>query len=79
LVAQRLAQGLLTFGSGSVAAMFQAVLQRKVRVLLGHAATALLQSGGGVTGVCCQGPQGRMELPGAVIVTTGAATEAATV
>ena len=72
LVAERRAQDVLTFGSGIVAALFQAVLQRKVRLLLGHAAVELVRSDGRVTGVWCQGPQGRLELPGAVILATGA-------
>ncbi len=72
LVAERRAQDVLTFGTGIVAALFQAVLRRPVRLLLGHAATALLQDGRTVTGVCCQGPQGSVELHGAVILATGA-------
>ena len=72
LVAERRAQDVLTFGTGIVAALFHAVLRRKVRLLLGHAATSLLQDGGSVTGVCCDAPQGRVELHGAVLLATGA-------
>jgi len=72
LVAERRAQDLLTFGTGIVAALFHAVLRRPVRLLLGHAATALLHEDGAVTGVACQGPQGRVELRGAVLLATGA-------
>ena len=72
LVAERRAQDSLTFGTGIVAALFHAVLRRNVRLLLGHAATALIEEAGDVTGVRCQGPQGSVTLPGAVILATGA-------
>ena len=72
LVAERRAQDVLTFGTGIVAALFQAVLRRPVRLLLGHAAVELLHTDGGVSGVRCEGPQGSMDLHGAVILATGA-------
>ena len=72
LVAERRAQDSLTFGTGIVAALFHAVLRRKVRLLLGHAATALIEEAGDVTGVRCQIPQGSVTLRGAVILATGA-------
>ena len=72
LVAERRAQDSLTFGTGIVAALFHAVLRRKVRMLLGHAATALIEEAGDVTGVRCQIPQGSVTLRGAVILATGA-------
>ena len=49
LVAERRAQDSLTFGTGIVAALFHAVLRRKVRLLLGHAATGLIEEAGDVT------------------------------
>ena len=72
LVAQRQAQDVLTFGTGIVAALWQAVLQRRVRVLLEHPVTSLLQTDGAVGGVVCAGPRGTVELRGAVILATGA-------
>lgn len=72
LVSERRAQDVLTFGTGIVGALFQAVLQRKVRLLLGHPVVALLEGPAGVAGVRCQGPQGQRDLPGTVILATGA-------
>lgn len=73
LVAERRSQDVLTFGSGIVGALYLAVRQRRVRVLLGHAATALLQrEDGSVSGVRCRGPQGDIALSGTVVLATGA-------
>ena len=72
LVAERRAQDVLTFGTGIVAALFQAALRRKVRLLLGHSAVALLQEGDTVRGVRVQGPQGSRDLQGSVLLATGA-------
>ncbi|MEY4266820.1 MAG: hypothetical protein RIS90_1355 [Pseudomonadota bacterium] len=72
LVAERRAQDILTFGTGIVAALFHAVLRRKVRLLLRHAATALIEEAGKVIGVRCQGPGGSVTVPGTVILATGA-------
>ena len=72
LVAARRARDVLTFGTGIVAALFQAVLRRSVRLLTGHAAVQLLYVDGRVGGVRCEGPRGGVELHGAVILATGA-------
>jgi uncharacterized protein (TIGR02246 family) len=76
--ATRCAPSLIDLGTGQwialgiVAALFQAALRRKVRLLLGHAAVALLQEGDTVRGVRVKGPHGSRDLQGSVLLATGA-------
>lgn len=72
LVAHRRDRDVLTFGTGIIAALWHAVLQRRVRVLLSHPVIRLMQDNGAVSGVVCDSSRGEVELRGAVILATGA-------
>ncbi|MBM3347058.1 MAG: FAD-dependent oxidoreductase, partial [Betaproteobacteria bacterium] len=72
LVAKRKADDILTFGTGIAAALFMALLERRVKLLLGTAAVELVATRGRVTGLRARGPQGDLELQGPVILATGA-------
>ena len=76
LVSQRRADDILTFGTGIAAALFKAVLDRRVKLMLGTAAVELLSRAGPlsrqVTGLRATTPAGDIELHGPVILATGA-------
>ena len=75
LVAKRREDDILTFGTGIAAALFKAVLGRRVKLMLRTSAIRLLSRGGAqpgqVTGLLASTPEGEIELQGPVILATG--------
>jgi 3-oxosteroid 1-dehydrogenase len=72
LLAERRKADVLTFGTGIAAAFLLGVVERGVRLLRSHRATELVTEHGRVIAVRCEGPDGLVELPGPVILATGA-------
>ena len=72
LVERRRADDILTFGTGIAGAFLKGVIDRNVTLLTNHRAVELIAEDGRVVGVRCTGPDGDVELPGPVILATGA-------
>jgi 3-oxosteroid 1-dehydrogenase len=72
LVTKRRNDDILTFGTGIAAALFKAVLDRRVKLMLGTAAVELVSRNERVVGLRARWREGDIELQGAVILATGA-------
>jgi 3-oxosteroid 1-dehydrogenase len=70
LVRERAVSDVLTFGTGIAARLLLATLRRGITVLTSHRAVELIRKGDGLTGVVCETEDGRVELPGSVLLAT---------
>jgi 3-oxosteroid 1-dehydrogenase len=71
IIARRRADDVLTFGQGIAGWFLRGVVERAIPVRVGHVVTELLTSGDEVVGLRAEGPDGRLEVRGAVVLATG--------
>jgi 3-oxosteroid 1-dehydrogenase len=70
LLKKRAEDDVLSFGPGIAAYLARAIAERDITVLFEHRATELVVTGGAVTGVVCETPNGPVTFSGPVVLAT---------
>lgn len=71
LITRRGMSDMMSFGHGIAAAFLKGVVDRSIPIALRHSASDLMVDTDRVVGVRCDGPDGTIEIMGAVVLATG--------